>query len=148
MAAPCPAAVPHRQKNQPRARLRYLLAALTAKIGSMSGARTVRVVATHDFCCSYSPTTTSYGSLPSGEGLKRAVEAMKEDLSTVWADAGDFAAPGALAALSGGVAGFEAAADLGRRRRLRRPYLSRPQHPAARPAPRTRPRRADLAPRR
>jgi 2',3'-cyclic-nucleotide 2'-phosphodiesterase (5'-nucleotidase family) len=79
----------------------------------VSGARTVRVVATHDLCCSYSPTPTSYGSLTAGEGLKRAVEAMKEGLSIVWADAGDFAAPGALAALSDGVAGFEAATDLG-----------------------------------
>lgn len=80
----------------------------------MSAARTVRVVATHDFCCSYSPTKTSYGSLPGGEGLKSAVEAMREDLSTVWADAGDFAAPGALARLhSGWRSGQRGAAGLG-----------------------------------
>jgi hypothetical protein len=29
----------------------------------------LRVVATHDFCCSYVPSPTSYGSLPGGEGV-------------------------------------------------------------------------------
>ena len=92
------------------------LAALPAKIreGKPMGENAlVRVVTTHDFCCSYPPSPTSYGSLPGGEGLRRTVDALHEEGPTVWADAGDFAAPGALAALSGGVAGFAAAADLG-----------------------------------
>jgi 2',3'-cyclic-nucleotide 2'-phosphodiesterase (5'-nucleotidase family) len=73
----------------------------------------VRVVATHDFCCSYLPSPTSYGSLPGGEGLKRMVDRLRRESPTVRADAGDFAAPGALATLSGGEAGFGTAADLG-----------------------------------
>lgn len=73
----------------------------------------VRVVVTHDFCCAYPPSTTSYGSLPGGEGLRRTVDALRGRGPTVRADGGDFAAPGALATLSGGEAGFEAAADLG-----------------------------------
>ncbi len=73
----------------------------------------VRIVATHDFCCSYAPSPTSYGSLPGGEGLRRMVDRLREQGLTIWADAGDFAAPGALATLSDGVAGFKAAADLG-----------------------------------
>lgn len=79
----------------------------------MSEAPPVRVLVTHDFCCSYVPSPTSYGSLPGGEGLRRTVNGLRQEGPTVWADAGDFAAPGALAALSGGEAGFEAAADLG-----------------------------------
>jgi len=73
----------------------------------------VRVVATHDFCCAYLPSPTSYGYLPGGEGLRKTVDELREEGPTVRADAGDFAAPGALATLSGGVAGFAAAADLG-----------------------------------
>jgi 2',3'-cyclic-nucleotide 2'-phosphodiesterase (5'-nucleotidase family) len=79
----------------------------------MSEHTRVRVVATHDFCCSYPPSPTSYGSLPGGEGLKNTVDALREQAPTVRADTGDFAAPGALATLSGGKAGFAAAADLG-----------------------------------
>jgi len=79
----------------------------------MSENAPVRVVATHDFCCSYPPSPTSYGSLPGGESLRRTVDALREEGPTVRADAGDFAAPGALAALSDGEAGFAAAADLG-----------------------------------
>jgi 2',3'-cyclic-nucleotide 2'-phosphodiesterase (5'-nucleotidase family) len=56
---------------------------------------------------------TSYGSLPGGEGLKNTVDALKEQGPTVRAEVGDFAAPGALATLSDGKAGFAAAADLG-----------------------------------
>src|SRR5918911_1285972 len=78
----------------------------------MSERAPLRVVATHDFCCAYEPSPTSYGSLPGGEGLKNTVEALRERGPTVRADAGDFAAPGALAALSGGRAGFAAAAGL------------------------------------
>ncbi len=64
----------------------------------------MRVVATHDFCCAYPPSPTSYGSLPGGEGLKHTVDALRAQGPTLRADAGDFAAPGALATLSGGVA--------------------------------------------
>jgi 2',3'-cyclic-nucleotide 2'-phosphodiesterase (5'-nucleotidase family) len=79
----------------------------------MSKIAPVRVVATHDFCCSYLPSPTSYGSLPGGEGLRTTVDRLREQGPTVRADGGDFAAPGALAALSGGEASFKAAADLG-----------------------------------
>jgi 2',3'-cyclic-nucleotide 2'-phosphodiesterase (5'-nucleotidase family) len=79
----------------------------------MSKIAPVRVVATHDFCRSYLPSPTSYGSLPGGEGLSRTVDRLREQGPTVRADGGDFAAPGALAALSGGEATFKAAADLG-----------------------------------
>src|SRR5215203_3461520 len=79
----------------------------------MSERAPLRVVATHDFCCAYPPSPTSYGSLPGGEGLKNTVDALRAQGPTIRADAGDFAAPGALATLSGGEAGFAAAADLG-----------------------------------
>src|SRR5918994_1907375 len=79
----------------------------------MSETAPLRVVTTHDFCCSYLPSPTSYGSLPGGEGLKRTVDGLREEGPAVWADVGDCASPGALATLSGGTAGFEAAADLG-----------------------------------
>jgi 2',3'-cyclic-nucleotide 2'-phosphodiesterase (5'-nucleotidase family) len=88
---------------------------LSTKIGEdkpMSDRAPLRVVATHDFCCAYPPSPTSYGSLPGGEGFRKAVDALREQGPTVAADAGDFAAPGALATLSGGKAGFAAAADL------------------------------------
>ena len=78
----------------------------------MSQIPPVRVVVTHDFCCSYLPSPTSYGSLPGGEGLARTLNRLREEGPTVWADAGDFAAPGALAVHSSGKGGFEAAADL------------------------------------
>src|ERR671917_1265350 len=73
----------------------------------------LRIVATHDFCCAYPPSPTSYGSLPGGEGLKNTVDALRTQGPVIRADAGDFAAPGALATLSGGKASFAAAADLG-----------------------------------
>jgi 2',3'-cyclic-nucleotide 2'-phosphodiesterase (5'-nucleotidase family) len=79
----------------------------------MSERASLRIVATHDFCCAYPPSPTSYGSVPGGEGLINTIDALREQGPTVRADAGDFAAPGALAALSGGEAGFAAAADLG-----------------------------------
>src|SRR3712207_7991019 len=78
----------------------------------MGEIQALRVVATHDFCSSYVPSPTSYGSLPGGEGLRRTVEMLREEGPTVRADGGDFAAPGALATLSGGEASFAAAADL------------------------------------
>jgi 2',3'-cyclic-nucleotide 2'-phosphodiesterase (5'-nucleotidase family) len=73
----------------------------------------LRVVATHDFCCAYPPSLTSYGSLPGGEGLKNTVDALREQGPTFRVEAGDFATPGALATLSDGKAGFAAAADVG-----------------------------------
>jgi len=79
----------------------------------MSESPALRVGATHDFCCSYVPSPTSYGSLPGGEGLRRTVERLRDEGPAIRADGGDFAAPGALATLSSGVAGFAAAADLG-----------------------------------
>jgi 2',3'-cyclic-nucleotide 2'-phosphodiesterase (5'-nucleotidase family) len=79
----------------------------------MSERAPLRVVATHDFCCAYPSSPTSYGSLPGGEGLKNTVDVLREQGPIVRADGGDFAAPGALATLSGGKAGFAAAADLG-----------------------------------
>ena len=79
----------------------------------MSDIVPLRVVATHDFCCSYVPSPISYGSLPGGEGLRRTVDRLRDEGPIIWADAGDFAAPSALATLSGGQAGFTAAADLG-----------------------------------
>src|ERR687890_462706 len=79
----------------------------------MSERAPLRVVATHDFCCAYPPSPTSYGSLPGGEGLKSTVDTLMAQGPIVRADAGDFVAPGVLATLSGGKAGFAAAADLG-----------------------------------
>src|SRR5215210_5655580 len=79
----------------------------------MSDIVPLRVVATHDFYCSYLPSPTSSGSLPGGKGLRRTVDRLRDEGPTIWADAGDFAAPGALATLSGGEAGLTAAADLG-----------------------------------
>ena len=72
----------------------------------MSERAPLRVVATHDFCCAYPPSPTSYGSLPGGEGLRRTVDALREQAPVVRADGGDFAAPGALATLSDGAAGW------------------------------------------
>ena len=79
----------------------------------MSERAPLRVVATHDFCCAYPASPTSYGSLPGGEGLRNTVDVLRAQGPIVRADAGDFAAPGALATLSNGKAGFAAAADLG-----------------------------------
>jgi tetrahydromethanopterin S-methyltransferase subunit B len=49
----------------------------------MSERAPLRVVATHDFCCAYPPSPTSYGSLPGGEGLKRALDALTNYLKTL-----------------------------------------------------------------
>jgi hypothetical protein len=56
------------------------LTALPAKIEEdkpMSEQASLRIVATHDFCCAYPPSPTSYGSLPGGEGLKNTVDALR-----------------------------------------------------------------------
>jgi hypothetical protein len=81
----------------------------------MSDIVPLRVVATHDFCCSYLPSPISYGSLPGGEGLRRTVDRLRDEGPTIWADAGDFAAPSALATLSGGEAAQRARYALRRR---------------------------------
>lgn len=73
----------------------------------------MRIACTNDFLGSFSPMRTSYGSLPGGEGLKNTVERLRDEGPTVWADAGDFAQGGPLAPMTGGAAGFEAAAGLG-----------------------------------
>lgn len=73
----------------------------------------VRIVATNDFVGSFAPARTSYGQLPGGDGLRRAVNRLREGRPTIWADGGDFAQGGPLAPLSGGRLGFEAAAELG-----------------------------------
>jgi hypothetical protein len=64
----------------------------------MSERASLRIVATHDFCCAYPPSPTSYGSVPGGEGLINTIDALREQGPTVRADAGDFAAPGARGA--------------------------------------------------
>lgn len=72
----------------------------------------VRLVVTNDFFGHYGPERTSYGFLPGAEGLRHAVEKLREGRPTVWADAGDFSG-GPLAVVSGGALGFEAASELG-----------------------------------
>jgi 2',3'-cyclic-nucleotide 2'-phosphodiesterase (5'-nucleotidase family) len=76
-------------------------------------AATIRVVCTNDFCGSWAPARTSYGSLPGGEGLKRTVKKLREGQPTVWVDGGDLVQGGPVAALSDGTLGFEAASQLG-----------------------------------
>jgi len=73
----------------------------------------VRIVNTNDFFGSFAPMRTSYGFLPGGEGLKRTVERLREEGPAIWADCGDFSQGGPLAPMTGGVGGFDAAADLG-----------------------------------
>lgn len=75
--------------------------------------RTIRILCTNDFLGSLSPMRTSYGSLPGGEGLKRAVGRLREGQPTLWADAGDFSQGGPLSVTSGGVLNFQAASQLG-----------------------------------
>lgn len=79
----------------------------------MARTNRVRIVNTNDFFGSFAPMGTSYGRLPGGEGLKKTVERLREGQPTIWADDGDFSEGGPLAPMTGGVAGFEAAADLG-----------------------------------
>lgn len=76
-------------------------------------AATIRIVCTNDFCGSWAPARTSYGSLPGGEGLKKTVKKLREGQPTVWVDGGDLVQGGPVAALSDGILGFEAASQLG-----------------------------------
>lgn len=79
----------------------------------VQAAQTIRIVCTNDFLASLSPMRTSYGSLPGGEGLKRAVDRLRQGRPTLWADAGDFSQGGPLSVTSGGVLNFRAASELG-----------------------------------
>jgi hypothetical protein len=79
----------------------------------VQAARTIRIACTNDFLCSLSPMRTSYGSLPGGEGLRRAVDRQREAQPTLWADAGDFSQGGPLSVTSAGVLNFRAASELG-----------------------------------
>jgi 2',3'-cyclic-nucleotide 2'-phosphodiesterase (5'-nucleotidase family) len=73
----------------------------------------VRIVCTNDFLSSFSPMETSYGRLPGGEALRRAVERLRAGQPTIWADAGDFSNGGSLSATSGAALSVRAAAALG-----------------------------------
>ena len=73
----------------------------------------LRVVCTNDFLSSLSPMRTSYGRLPGANALQRTVEQLRDGQPTIWADAGDFSQGGPLSTATGGVANFEAAAQLG-----------------------------------
>jgi hypothetical protein len=79
----------------------------------VQAAQTIRIACTNDFLCSLSPMRTSYGALPGGEGLNRAVNRLREGQPTLWADAGDFSQGGPLSVTSDGVLNFRAAAQLG-----------------------------------
>ena len=73
----------------------------------------LRIVCTNDFLSSLSPMRTSYGRLPGGHALQRTVDELRDGQPTIWADAGDFAQGGPLSTTTGGVANFDAAAELG-----------------------------------
>jgi len=73
----------------------------------------VRIVCTNDFLSSLAPHGTSYGTLPGGRALQRAVARLREGQPTIWADAGDFSQGGPLSSGSGGVLNFDAAGELG-----------------------------------
>lgn len=73
----------------------------------------LRIVTTNDFVGAFAPATSSYGCLPGGAGLKEAVDALRSESPTIWADVGDFSQGGPLAVLSQGKEGFSAAAELG-----------------------------------
>jgi hypothetical protein len=60
----------------------------------MSDISAVRVGATHDFCCAYGPSPTSYGSLPGGEDLRKTVDKLRKQGPTIRAVAGDFRGTG------------------------------------------------------
>lgn len=73
----------------------------------------LRIVCTNDFLGSVAPMATSYGRLPGGHALARAVERLREGQPTIWADAGDFSNGGPLSTTTGGVLNFHAAGELG-----------------------------------
>lgn len=74
---------------------------------------TLRIVCTNDFLSSLSPMATSYGRLPGGHALTRAVDRLRAGQPTIWADAGDFSNGGPLSATSGAALSFLAADELG-----------------------------------
>ena len=74
---------------------------------------TLRIVCTNDFLSSLSPMETSYGRLPGGHALRRAVDRLREGQPTIWADAGDFSNGGPLSTTSGAALSFRAAGELG-----------------------------------
>jgi 2',3'-cyclic-nucleotide 2'-phosphodiesterase (5'-nucleotidase family) len=74
---------------------------------------TLRIVCTNDFLSSLSPMATSYGRLPGGHALRRAVDRLRQGQPTIWADAGDFSNGGPLSATSGAALSFRAAGELG-----------------------------------
>jgi 2',3'-cyclic-nucleotide 2'-phosphodiesterase (5'-nucleotidase family) len=73
----------------------------------------VRIVCTNDFLSSLAPHPTSYGTLPGGHALQRAVARLRQGQPTIWADAGDFSQGGPLSTTTGGVTNFAAAGELG-----------------------------------
>jgi 2',3'-cyclic-nucleotide 2'-phosphodiesterase (5'-nucleotidase family) len=73
----------------------------------------LRIVCTNDFLGSLAPMATSYGQLPGGHALQRAVERLRDGQPTIWADAGDFSNGGPLSTTTGGVHNFHAAGELG-----------------------------------
>src|SRR6185312_7551868 len=73
----------------------------------------LRIVCTNDFLSSLSPMATSYGQLPGGDALRRAVERLRDGQPTIWADAGDFSNGGPLSASSGAALSFRAVSELG-----------------------------------
>lgn len=75
--------------------------------------RRVRILCTNDFLSSLAPMRTSYGTLPGGHALQKAIGRLREGQPTIWADAGDFTQGGPLSTASDGALNFAAAAQLG-----------------------------------
>lgn len=73
----------------------------------------LRIVCTNDFLSSLSPMPTSYGRLPGGDALRRAVDRLRVGQPTIWADAGDFSNGGPLSTSDGAALSFRAAGELG-----------------------------------
>lgn len=74
---------------------------------------TVRILCTHDFYGAYSPFATSYGSLPGGRTLRKAISDLRAGRAAIWADSGDFIQGGPLEWLTRGREGFRASCELG-----------------------------------
>ncbi len=73
----------------------------------------LRVLATNDLLGSFHPWPTSYGRLPGGVAVRKAVRRLRSGAPTLWADAGDFAQGGVISTLTGGLGGFTAMDELG-----------------------------------